>query len=166
MITINLSDYAERMRAKHAAECREWYRKNRSKINATQRERNKRADVKAKLREYRVATRTRTLEWRKQYTKTEKYAAWRDAHELRVRYGLTPEERDAMLEAQQHQCAVCCVALELRGRGPTAACVDHDHATARVRRILCRLCNTGLGAFKDNPELLRAAIAYLERHRA
>ena len=41
---------------------------------------------------------------------------------------------------------------------------DHDHLTGRVRGILCRLCNVGLGAFRENPFVMQRAVAYLLEH--
>ena len=39
--------------------------------------------------------------------------------------------------------------------------IDHDHTTLKVRGILCRHCNLGLGFFRDNKKFLKNAIAYL-----
>lgn len=41
--------------------------------------------------------------------------------------------------------------------------IDHNHETQQLRGFLCHGCNTSLGGFKDNPETLRKAIAYLEQ---
>lgn len=79
-------------------------------------------------------------------------------HRLRV-YNLTREQHEAMLQAQQHTCALCCMpALDGHSRGLV---VDHDHATGLVRGLLCQSCNKGLGDFKDNPIALAKAIQYL-----
>ncbi len=76
-------------------------------------------------------------------------------------YGLAPAELAALLE-QHGTCAIC--RLPTWGkRGPQ---VDHDHATGKVRGVLCINCNNGLGRFKDDPARLRAAAAYLEAHTA
>ena len=40
--------------------------------------------------------------------------------------------------------------------------LDHDHRTGKIRGWICDSCNTGIGRFKDDIELLKAAIKYLE----
>jgi Autographiviridae endonuclease VII len=81
---------------------------------------------------------------------------------LKAKYGLTPEQYDAMLAAQGGHCAIC-PATE-PGGGRAYFDVDHDHVTGKARSLLCHKCNTGLGMFKDNARLLRAAATYLESH--
>lgn len=40
--------------------------------------------------------------------------------------------------------------------------LDHDHNTGRIRGWICDSCNTGIGRFKDDIDLLKRAIKYLE----
>ncbi len=87
----------------------------------------------------------------------EKVGGSRTYH-LKRRYGITAAEADVMLAAQGGLCAIC--------RAAPAVHVDHDHATDAVRELLCFNCNGGLGQFKDDPAVLRAAAEYVERHRA
>jgi len=42
--------------------------------------------------------------------------------------------------------------------------IDHDHDTGNAREWICDSCNTGLGRFKDNIELMQQAIKYLKKH--
>lgn len=83
--------------------------------------------------------------------------------ELRYRYGLDGKTFDAILAKQKGECPVCGVRLTF-GRGSTAAHVDHDHTTGRVRGLLCSNCNRGLGCFKDSPEALTRALQYLKEN--
>ena len=73
---------------------------------------------------------------------------------------LTEEEYNAMLERQGGVCAIC---KEKPKAGRLA--VDHIHGSRKVRGLLCSLCNSGLGLFKDDPDRLAAAIQYLKRSR-
>ena len=74
----------------------------------------------------------------------------------RFRYGLEPADIEAMAQEQGHRCAIC-----RRERGSRDLHIDHDHATGRVRGLLCPSCNMGLGQFRDSDEMLMAAITYL-----
>ena len=101
------------------------------------------------------------------------YAAHADAKSVdnriqRLRsYGLTVEDYSGLLAAQHGVCALCGKPeTHLSRKGEiTRLAVDHDHTTGAVRALLCHACNVGIGTFGDDPDLLRAAAAYIERMR-
>lgn len=82
------------------------------------------------------------------------------------RYGLAPGQFEMMLKAQGNCCAICQV--EFSG----VPHVDHDHACCPgqgscggcVRGLLCASCNAGIGSLGDDPDCLRNAALYIERH--
>lgn len=43
--------------------------------------------------------------------------------------------------------------------------VDHDHATGKVRALLCTNCNATLGNVNDNIETLEKCISYLKQFK-
>ena len=67
--------------------------------------------------------------------------------------GLTPEQIQSIREAQHNLCAIC--------ESPDPTDLDHCHKTGSVRWLLCKHCNRGLGAFRDNPEWLEKAASML-----
>ncbi|MFE9609261.1 endonuclease VII domain-containing protein [Streptomyces sp. NPDC006012] len=73
---------------------------------------------------------------------------------LKRQYGLTEAERNASTASQGGVCCICLAA--------PPAHVDHCHETGRVRGVLCFSCNAALGQFKDQPEVMRRAAAYVE----
>jgi len=75
----------------------------------------------------------------------------------RSRRGITDEEFDQLLTSQAGRCKICGTS-NFPYKGP---CVDHDHATKKVRGLLCLNCNRGIGAFKESPALLKKALDYL-----
>jgi hypothetical protein len=83
--------------------------------------------------------------------------------ELKKKFGLTPDEFMAMKDAQNGCCKIC---KELLTAGKGGSVVDHCHKTERIRGLLCNGCNSGIGWFKEAPERLIAAIAYLEDNNA
>lgn len=79
---------------------------------------------------------------------------------LKKEYGLTPEQHDALLEKQHGLCVICERAPV--GHRWSKLHVDHCHTTGKIRGLLCANCNLGIGNFQDSPDLMRAAIRYLE----
>lgn len=75
--------------------------------------------------------------------------------------GITEQAYQSMWEAQGHVCAVC--GADVPGKRDWH--LDHDHITGKVRGILCNMCNTGLGLFRDSADNLLRAAAYLRRSR-
>lgn len=89
----------------------------------------------------------------------------RKGYELKKHYGITFVQFAEMLARQEGKCAICGEApVAKSGTGGTLH-VDHNHATGKVRELLCWGCNTSLGKMKESKELLMKAIAYLEKHQ-
>lgn len=72
---------------------------------------------------------------------------------IKSKYNMSLEEYDELMVG----CEIC--------GGKRNLHIDHDHETENVRGCLCINCNTALGGFRDNVELLKNAINYLERFR-
>lgn len=80
---------------------------------------------------------------------------------LLSKYGLTTEHYELLLEMQGGRCGICgTTSTGTKG----SFCVDHDHDSGRVRGLLCDRCNRGIGLLGDNPDTLRSAARYLDRH--
>ncbi|MDR2910876.1 MAG: endonuclease VII domain-containing protein [Bacteroidales bacterium] len=61
---------------------------------------------------------------------------------------------------------VCPICKKASIPGVTANLViDHNHKTGNANEWICDSCNTGLGRFKDNIELLQEIIEYLKKHQ-
>lgn len=69
------------------------------------------------------------------------------------------EEYAYLLVEQEYKCAICYNDISAKG----AAYMDHCHSTGKARGWLCQGCNSGLGFFKNSPELLAKAIEYVKR---
>ena len=70
-------------------------------------------------------------------------------------YGLTRLELNVLVEIQGGLCAICQV--------NPAEHVDHCHDSGKIRGVLCFTCNVALGHLKDDVQLFRRGIDYLER---
>lgn len=82
----------------------------------------------------------------------------RRKQDLYYQYGLTPEQYDELVLAQDGVCAICHKIC----KSGKALSVDHDHTSGQVRGLLCTKCNTALGMLDDDRILLERALAYLD----
>ncbi len=74
-----------------------------------------------------------------------------------LRYGITYEEWQTMLERAGHACEACRTPV-----ADTPLNCDHDHATKRVRGVLCTNCNLALGHLGDSIDRILGLVRYLE----
>ena len=120
---------------------------------------------RASVKKYRLAHPERVKAYRKKrwlaYRDSDSYRHNKRAYALR-RYGITPDQFDAMLSSQGGRCAICRKQPRGDWRNNKFLHVDHNHTTGRVRGLLCPECNTSIGKMNDSPEQLRRAAAYLE----
>lgn len=82
---------------------------------------------------------------------------------IKRRFGISPEDFDALVDAQHDLCALCGDLLQPELKG--AVHIDHDSTTGLIRGVLCRNCNIIIGHAGDDPERLsriaRALPTYL-----
>jgi hypothetical protein len=82
---------------------------------------------------------------------------------LKRRHGITLEQYEAMLLSQNGLCAIC-------GHPPDVGVnkrlhVDHDHATGKIRGLLCMHCNHSIERVEKIPGWAAKTEAYLARPR-
>jgi hypothetical protein len=80
-------------------------------------------------------------------------AEYRNANSRGKYRAVISDEQLAYIKATTKECVICGAAEPL--------VVDHDHATGKIRGMLCNHCNRGLGHFRDDPMLLEFAAQYL-----
>jgi hypothetical protein len=84
---------------------------------------------------------------------------WRRKNAFETVYGISLEQYEAMVARQGGLCAIC------KCKPDKTLCVDHCHATGRVRALLCSSCNSMLGFAQDDPRRLEAGGGYLHASR-
>ncbi len=131
----------------------------------------RKADSAAYYARTRDLQRAKARAWRQANPEKQRAAAkaWRAKNKDAIKdqkrqekYGVLPGTFSAKLAAQEGKCAICGVDQSTQARG---LCLDHCHTNGTIGALLCTPCNTGLGSFKDSPELLRNASQYLALFR-
>jgi hypothetical protein len=80
---------------------------------------------------------------------------------LWIKYRIRVEDYWRILGEQGGRCAIC--GADEAGGKHNRWHVDHNHRTGQVRGLLCHSCNIGIGHLRENPDVLRSAIDYLDR---
>lgn len=119
---------------------------------------SKRSDCKDCNSKYRKKNNKRRLAYLKDWAKKnpEKVREQKYRH----RYGIDISEYNRLLEEQGGSCKIC-KSKDKKRKNAEFFAVDHCHKTGKVRGLLCYNCNSGLGKFKDDPELVEKALSYL-----
>ena len=84
--------------------------------------------------------------------------------QLKTKYGITLEDYEIKLKEQNFKCAIC-PSTEYGKKDAKRFAVDHSHESGKIRGLLCVNCNTLLGKAKDNIDILKSAINYLEKYK-
>lgn len=75
----------------------------------------------------------------------------------RYTYGVSREQYEELSKEASGKCCIC--------KNEEKLVLDHCHATMKIRGLLCKNCNAGLGMFGDNTEFLQSAIEYIRKHK-
>lgn len=141
--------------SEHTAYMREYRKtpKNRAYMKDYLHEYNQRPEAKAAKAER--DARPENKAYMKEYLQ-----GYKMEYSLMKRYGMTLDEYAEMDEEQGWMCKICKSPTSGRKDSPLFH-VDHDHATGKVRGLLCNNCNVGIARLKEDATVLRSAIAYL-----
>ena len=102
--------------------------------------------------EYKASLRAANLSWRLKHPDNFKITQWKAI-------GMLPDEARKAWDAYitTTSCQICGSSFKsTRQKHP-----DHDHATGRIRGIICMKCNTTLGWLGDSSDSIRKFLTYL-----
>ncbi len=81
-----------------------------------------------------------------------------------VQLWASPEDVDLIMQMWRDRlpkCEICGVSEEVHGK---ALAIDHNHFDSKFRGFLCSKCNSAIGFFQEDLNILRSAVKYLERY--
>lgn len=84
----------------------------------------------------------------------DKLKDWYRKYNYKKQYGISYDEYIKLCQLQKHRCAIC--------EKEDKLCVDHCHITNKIRGLVCRKCNSGMGMFNDDITTLEKAVKYLK----
>ena len=108
-------------------------------------------------------TRTETYKWKKELKRKKKlHKTVMSKHFDTLNSEERRSVRTQLTIKQDGCCAICGEGEKEVGR---TLCIDHCHIKGHIRGLLCHNCNFLIGFAKDNPNMLNAAVRYLNEER-
>ena len=80
---------------------------------------------------------------------------------LKRKYGLTMQEKEAMVASQAGLCASCSDPLD---GDLSRVHLDHDHTTQEPRSALCSGCNVAFGMLGESVRRISGLLDYASKH--
>ena len=132
---------------------------------------------------YYECNRERLLEYAKQYRlnhpgeATRQWKKWKEkypekakAHKIRCaernkisiffkKYGIPIEEKENIRIQQNNMCSICGCSF----KSSEDTHLDHNHKTGEIRELLCGSCNRALGLLREDINILKSMIIYIEK---
>jgi len=141
--------------------CRSEWKKTEIAKNITKRYQQS-SKGKAYRKQYQQTTKRK--EYLEKWNKSEHGKKSRRYEHVKRTYNLTAEQYDALLNTQSQRCPICQILLERPYVDHNHVCCPNENSCGQcVRGLLCFTCNRLLANCKDNPEILKRAISYLQK---
>jgi len=120
---------------------------------------------KERQKKYRAEHKEYFKECRKKYYLKNKEKMGRDKRKLVLKnnFGITEEQFNEMLKSQDNRCGICNNLF--RSHKPFNPNVDHNHATNKIRGLLCGQCNRSIGLLRDDPAIIKNAIKWITERK-
>lgn len=87
---------------------------------------------------------------------------------IKKAYGIDNSDYNKLLLDQDYSCAICKITIaDYIKKHMTKKSfrkhfdIDHCHINGRIRGLLCRACNVGIGFLKSDPAIIQQASDYL-----
>jgi len=69
-------------------------------------------------------------------------------------------KKEELRMLQNNKCFIC----DELFKNSKDVCLDHSYTINKIRKVLCRQCNSSLGYFRENIIIMQGAIDYLNKH--
>jgi len=133
-----------------------WRKANREKV----REIAKKSHYSRKIRGFSPDQKLRQKAAYRKWRRSAKGREYMRRYSVSYYYGISWEDRETLLRFQKYRCAICHRKFNKSSRFPH---IDHNKKTKKVRGLLCRKCNLGIGCLKDSADFCRRAADYLSK---